>query len=90
MTCFRIFNLQVAVSNSRPPTAQDQTNHIATIPDSNNLKSLIRSLSNLSNMKPEWCEKCLEETGWNLKLAVDAFTLANNQGKIPSEAFNDV
>ena len=87
---FALFILQATLSNLPIWSTQGQANAFGPERNSNSLKSLVLSLSNVSNMKPEWCEQCLKETGWNLKSAVDAFTLANNQGKIPLEAFNYV
>ena len=52
------------------------------------LKSMVASLGNMTKMNVEWCKRCLEETGWDLQIALNSFNSANSNGQIPPEAFN--
>ena len=68
-------------------TAIGSTNIEAPNLDAENMKQLVISLSTMTRMKADWCEKCLSQSGWNLQSALDSFNIANAEGKIPADAF---
>lgn len=68
-------------------TAVGSTNIDAPKLDTENMKQLVISLSTMTRMKVDWCEKCLSQSGWNLQSAFDSFNIANAEGKIPTDAF---
>ena len=55
--------------------------------DTENMKQLVISLSTMTRMNVDWCEKCLSQSGWNLQSAFDSFNIANAEGNIPTDAF---
>ena len=74
--------LQKLSSNTKTDSTPQEHN------EEDSLKAIIVSLANTTNMKLEWCKRCLEENAWNLQNAFNSFTSANLEGKIPPEAFN--
>ena len=50
-------------------------------------QKLIQEFCQMSKLRPDWAEKCLQETKWNLEGALSAFQMAKNENKIPPEAY---
>ena len=50
-------------------------------------QKVVLELCKLTKLRPDWAEKCLQETKWNLDGAVAAFQIAKNENKIPPEAY---
>lgn len=50
-------------------------------------QQMTMTLSQQTNMNPEWSLKCLQETQWNYNNALSAFQEFYKLGQIPSEAF---
>ncbi|XP_077890668.1 nuclear RNA export factor 2-like [Ictidomys tridecemlineatus] len=50
----------------------------------------VQAFSIQSGMKLEWSQKCLEDNQWNYIRAGQVFTMLQNQGKIPGEAFKQL
>lgn len=47
----------------------------------------IQQLINETNMKPEYAKKCLEDNGWDYRVALERFKQLKAQGAIPPQAF---
>jgi nuclear RNA export factor len=52
-----------------------------------NAQELVTNFCQVTNLRPDWAKKCLEETKWNLDGAVAVFQIAQKEGKIPAEAY---
>ena len=50
-------------------------------------QKVVLELCKLTKLRPDWAEKCLQETKWNLDGAFAAFQIAKNENKIPVEAY---
>lgn len=48
---------------------------------------LIAQVVEKTRMKPEWAQKCLEQTKWDVQQALQAFETAKSGGLIPPDAF---
>lgn len=58
------------------------------VPQEDKVKMLqIQQLINETNMKPEYAKKCLEDNGWDYRVALERFKQLKAQGAIPPQAF---
>uniref|UniRef100_H0Y0N3 Nuclear RNA export factor 2 n=1 Tax=Otolemur garnettii TaxID=30611 RepID=H0Y0N3_OTOGA len=53
-------------------------------------QKMVQAFSMHSGMKFEWSQKCLQDNEWNYNKAGEIFTLLQEQGKIPEEAFQQI
>lgn len=79
-----------AAAGSSAPGSGGASTSTATAPppvDPNAMKQMVEMMSQKSGMNAEWSKICLEQTKWNFDAAVEAFKTAQNEGKIPINAF---
>ena len=53
----------------------------------NEAQTMVKMLSQKTNIRLDWAQKCLEECQWNLEVATAKFFEAKKEGKIPQEAY---
>ena len=53
----------------------------------NEAQNMVKLLSQKTNIRLDWAQKCLEECQWNLEVATSKFFEAKKEGKIPQEAY---
>jgi len=53
----------------------------------NEAQNMVKLLSQKTNIRLDWAQKCLEECQWNLEVATAKFFEAKKEGKIPQEAY---
>ncbi|XP_053435027.1 nuclear RNA export factor 2-like [Nycticebus coucang] len=53
-------------------------------------QKMVQAFSMHSGMKLEWSQKCLQDNEWNYSKAGEIFTLLQDKGKIPEEAFQPI
>ncbi|KAM5221476.1 nuclear RNA export factor 2-like [Ctenodactylus gundi] len=93
-SCLRLVNDQLFVRNASPEEIQHAFPvPIATSsPDSTSELSekqqkIVKAFSIQSGMNLTWSQKCLEDNQWDYSRAASIFTVLQNQGMIPQEAF---
>ena len=88
---FVIINDSLFVTNAIGPQVktafQKQDSPIFPKISESETQRMIKVLAQKTNLRLDWAQKCLEESGWSLDEAVTRFTNAKNEGKIPQEAF---
>ena len=88
---FVIINDSLFVTNAIGPQVktafQKQDSPILPKISESETQRMIKVLAQKTNLRLDWAQKCLEESGWSLDEATTRFTNAKIEGKIPQEAF---